>query len=89
VSPGANFDRGGTLAERKPAIRGLRERKGNPDAIVFVHGFIGDGLRIWDELSGQIAGPPAFVPWDCWTLTYATRWLRTSPESGLRAPICR
>jgi pimeloyl-ACP methyl ester carboxylesterase len=63
------------MADRKPSIRSLRERKGNPDAIVFVHGFTGDGLRTWDDLSGQIAGHPALLPWDCWTLTYATRWL--------------
>ena len=63
------------MAEREPSIRCIREGNGNPDAIVFVHGFTGDGLRTWADLSGQIARHPALVPWDCWTLTYASRWL--------------
>jgi pimeloyl-ACP methyl ester carboxylesterase len=63
------------MPEHEPSIRSLRERKGNRDAIVFVHGFTGDGLRTWGDLSGQIAGHKALDPWDCWTLTYATSWL--------------
>ena len=63
------------MAGREPSIRCIREGNGNPDAIVFVHGFTGDGLRTWADLSDQIARHPALVPWDCWTLTYASRWL--------------
>ncbi|HLX97359.1 MAG TPA: alpha/beta hydrolase [Roseiarcus sp.] len=63
------------MAEREPSIRCIREGQGNPDAIVFVHGFTGDGLRTWADLSGQIAARPDLAPWDCWTMTYATSWL--------------
>jgi hypothetical protein len=63
------------MAEREPSIRSLRERQGYRDAIVFVHGFTGDGLRTWADLSSQIVGREELVPWDCWTLTYATSWL--------------
>jgi pimeloyl-ACP methyl ester carboxylesterase len=63
------------VAEREPSIRCIREGKGNPDAIIFVHGFTGDGLRTWTDLAGQIAKRPDLAPWDCWTMTYATSWL--------------
>jgi tetratricopeptide (TPR) repeat protein len=63
------------MAERKPSIRCIREGKGNSDAIVFVHGFTGDGPRTWADLADRIAGRADLAPWDCWTITYATSWL--------------
>lgn len=63
------------MAEREPSIRCIRKGERNRDAIVLVHGFTGDGLRTWADLSGQIAERKELAPWDCWTMTYGSSWL--------------
>ena len=77
------------MAEREPSIRCIREGNGNPDAIVFIHGFTGDGLRTWADLSGQIAGIRHSSPGTAGRSHTRRAGFPTSPESGLRTPICR
>ncbi|HXZ14603.1 MAG TPA: tetratricopeptide repeat-containing protein [Roseiarcus sp.] len=63
------------MADSEPSIRPIRTSAGNRDVIILVHGFTGDGLRTWADLSGRIANNQQLATWDCWTLTYATSWL--------------
>ena len=56
--------------------------------IVFILGLTGDGLRTWADLPAK--SPASRTrPLGLLDTDYETRWLRTSPESGPRTPICR
>ena len=60
----------------EPSIVAIRQGKGNSAAVVFVHGFMGNGLKTWRNLSGRIADEPRLPAWDFWTVTYGSKaWI--------------
>jgi pimeloyl-ACP methyl ester carboxylesterase len=66
------------MSQQDPSIQKIpgNGAEANRAAIVFVHGFTGNGLSTWANLSDRIAKHPSLTSWDCWTLTYgSTSWL--------------
>lgn len=53
----------------------IRKHEANQTAVVFVHGFTGNGLATWRNLADRVAADDRLSSWDLWTITYGTSWL--------------
>ena len=53
----------------------IREVEANQAAVLFVHGFSGDGLLNWRNFADRVAADNRLSSWDFWTITYGTNWL--------------
>jgi pimeloyl-ACP methyl ester carboxylesterase len=59
----------------KTPLACIRKGEANQAAVLFVHGFSGDGLATWRNLADRVAADDRLSSWDFWTITYATSWV--------------
>lgn len=60
----------------KPSIEQLVKRESKSrTAVIFVHGFTGDGQSTWSELGPRIMDDPLMESWDAWLITYASSFM--------------
>jgi hypothetical protein len=65
----------------KTPLACIRKVEANQAAVMFVHGFSGDGLATWRNLANRVAADDRLSSWDFWTITYGTR-----PTNARRPP---
>jgi pimeloyl-ACP methyl ester carboxylesterase len=59
----------------KTPLACIRKTEANQAAVLFVHGFSGDGLLTWKDLADRVAADNRLSCWDFWTITYGTSWV--------------